>query len=113
MRRVARDLPSLAEEARDEAEAARNEAEWRAMTPWQRTWGMAGAILLLSPVLAAFALMPVAAFADSLGLDKDRVVRLMAWLFVGGVALLILVTLLATLWSMIFPKRASGAPDGR
>ncbi len=106
MRRMARDLPTLAEEAR-------NEAEWRAMTPWQRAWGMAGAILLLSPILAAFALMPVAAFADRLGLEKDRVVRLMAWLFVGGVALLILVTLLATLWSMIFPKREAGAPDGR
>ena len=100
MRRVARDLPSLAEEAR-------NEAEWRAMTPWQRARGMAGAILLVSPILAAFALMPVAAFAGELGLEKDRVVRLMAWLFVGGVALLLLVTLLATLWAQIHPKRES------
>jgi hypothetical protein len=107
MRRVARDLPSLAEEARDEAEAARNEAEWRAYTPWQRAWGMAGAILLISPVLATFALMPVAAFAEPLGLEKDRVVRLMAWLFVGGAALLLLVTILATLWSRIHPNRDS------
>ncbi len=98
------DLPSPAEEAR-------NEAEWRAMTPWQRAWGVAGAILLVSPVLAAFALMPVAAFADELGLEKDRVVRLMAWLFVGGAALLILVTILATVWSWLHP-RESGAPDG-
>jgi len=100
IRRVARDLPSPAEEAR-------NEAEWRAMTPWQRAWGIAGAILLVSPILAAFALMPVAAFADELGLEKDRVVRLMAWLFVGGVALLLLVTLLATLWARIHPNRES------
>jgi hypothetical protein len=105
MRRVARDLPSLAEEAR-------NEAEWRKYTPWQRAWGMAGAILLVSPILAAFALMPVAAFADELGLEKDRVVRLMGWLFVGGVAPLLLVTILATLWARIFPNREPGAPDG-
>jgi hypothetical protein len=104
MRRVTRDLPSPAEEAR-------NEAEWRAMTPWQRVWGMGGAILLISPVLATFALMPIAVFADQLGLEKDRVVRLMAWLFVGGVALLILVTILATLWAKIHPKREPVAPE--
>ena len=98
------DLPSLQEEAR-------NEAKWRAMTPRQHAWGMAGAILLLSPILISLALVPVALNADTFGVDREKVERLMFGLFIGGIALMIVVTILATLWAKFNPRPDAGAPD--
>jgi hypothetical protein len=98
------DLPSLEEEAR-------NEVEWRAMTPRQRAWGMAGAILLLSPILLSLALIPVALNADTFGVDQAKVERLMFGLFIGGIALMIVVTILATLWAKFNPRPDPRAPE--
>lgn len=79
----------------DPRTAAEMDREWRAMKPAQKAWGLAGAILILSPIIATFALMPFAFAAD--GEARERLERLMATLFIGQFALLFLVIVIAKL----------------
>lgn len=91
----------------DPAEAARAEREWRAMTPAQKAWGLAGAILILSPIIAMFALMPFA-FAAS-GETRDRLERIMVMLFLAQFAVCLLVIVVARL----LPRRKPGTGTTR
>lgn len=107
------DLLSLeeAEDARWEAEEARRAAEWRMLTPRQRAWRLAGGLLLLAPLFAPLALIPVALNARAFGVDREKVERLMLALFIGGIALIIVVTIVATLWAKFNPRPDLRAPD--